>query len=264
MFKRYKLQNRHLSAYNPKDVGSHYGDKVHAHGPTIRKHWLIHYVFKGEVTLKKEDNTYTVKKGQCFIIRPDEIAYYKTSENWYYVWMGFAGSAIPSCIKTNDVLDAAFLEEIFSDIENNLERYNGKYGENGVREAYLSGKISEAMALLEINYDKPKESAATGEMRKVKNYIDIRIASDLKISDIADEFHIDRAHLSRKFKDTFGMSPQNYIVNARLAEAAKLMREHGLSPTDASMAVGYSDIYLFSKMFKKKYGVPPREYKKRT
>ncbi len=218
-------------------------------------------MFKGEVTVKKGESTYTVKKGQCFIIRPDEVTYYKTSENWYYVWIGFAGSAIPSCLKTNDVLDVEFLEEIFSDVEKNLDKYNGKYGENGVREAYLSGKICEMISLLEIHFDRPKESASKNEMRKVKNYIDIRLASNLTVGLVADEFHIDRAHLSRKFKDVFGMSPQNYIVNARLNEAAKLMCEHGLSPTDASIAVGYNDIYLFSKMFKKKFGVSPREYK---
>ena len=261
MFKRYKLQNMHLSVYNPKDVGRHDGSKIHSYGPAVRKYWLIHYIFDGEVVFEKGENTYTVKKGQCFIIRPDEVTYYKTSENWYYVWIGFTLSSIPPCLKTNDVLDIGFLEEIFSDVEKNINKYNSKYGENGVREAYLAGKICEMVALLEMHFDRPKESASKSEMRKVKNYIDIRLASNLTVGAVADEFHIDRAHLSRKFKDVFGMSPQNYIVNTRLCEAAKLMKEHGFSPTNAANAVGYTDIYLFSKMFKKKYGVSPREYK---
>ena len=261
MFNRYKLQNMHLSSFNPKDVGRHDGSKIHSYGPAVRKYWLIHYVLSGEITFKKGEKVYTVKKGQCFIIRPDEISYYETSQNWYYVWIGFAGSNIPSCLKTNDVLEVGFLEDIFCNIEKNIDKYNGTFGENGVREAYLAGKICEMLSLLEMHFDRPKENAAETEMKKVKNYIDIRLSSNISVSDIADEFHINRAHLSRKFKEVIGESPQNYIVNARLCEAAKLMREHGLSPTEASVAVGYNDIYLFSKMFKKKYGVSPREYK---
>ena len=263
MFNRYKIQNLHLSVYNPKDVGRHDGNKVHAYGPATRRYWLIHYIFDGEVTFSKGEKVYTVHKGQCFIIRPDEITYYKTSENWHYAWIGFTGGTVPSCLKTDDVLDASFLEELFAELTQNVDYYNGTNGENGVREAYLSGKIGEAMALLEIFFDRPKEPESVTTMKKVKNYIDIRLSSDICVQNIADEFHMDRTHLSRQFKTVFGMSPQNYIVSTRLHEAARLMREHGVSPTDAANAVGYADIYLFSKMFKRRLGVSPRQYTKK-
>ncbi|MBQ6892766.1 MAG: AraC family transcriptional regulator, partial [Clostridia bacterium] len=224
MFNRYKLQNRHLAGYNPRDVGRHDGNKTHAFGPAVRNYWLLHYVFEGNVTFQKGEKTYEVTKGQCFIIRPEEITYYRANPPWYYVWMGFSADDVPSCLKSNDVLDVPFLECVFSEIESNIDKYNGAFGNEGVREAYLCGKISEAMALLELHYSQPKESPAESEMNKVKNYIDVRLSSALSVSDIATEFHLDRAHLSRKFKEVIGMSPQNYIVNARLREAAKLMK----------------------------------------
>lgn len=262
MFNRYKTQNRHLSGYNPRDVGRHDGVREHSYGPAVRNYWLLHYVFNGVVTFIKGETTYTVTAGQCFIIRPSEITYYKTTAPWHYAWIGFSASDVPPCLKSNDVLDSKFLEHIFIELESGIDKYNGTWGDGGVKEAYLCGKISEAMALLELHYNHPKESPAESEMKKVKNYIDVRLSSYLSVGDIATEFHLDRAHLSRKFKEVIGVPPQNYIVNARLHEAAKLMIEHGLSPTDAANAVGYNDIYLFSTMFKRRYGVSPREYKK--
>lgn len=261
MFKRYKHRNLHLSPYNPLDIGRHDGLAKHSFGPAVRRHWLVHYVIEGIVRFQKGDNVYSVKKGECFIIRPNEITYYENSAPWHYAWIGFSADKIPQCLKSNDVLKADFLQNIFIEIEENIDKYNSEFGDNGVREAYLLGKITEIMALFELHYARPTESRAESEIKKVKNYIDVRLTSNLKISEIADEFHLDRAHLSRKFKEVVGESPQNYIVNARLKEAAKLMREHGLSPTDAATAVGYLDIYLFSKMFKRRFGVSPREYK---
>ncbi len=261
MFNRYKLQNMHLSVYNPKDVGRHDGIKEHSYGPTVRRYFLIHYVFEGTVTFRKGNNTYEVKKGECFIIRPDEVTYYKNHAPWHYAWIGFSSDKIPKCLMEYDVLKVEFLCEIFEELEANIDKYNSKLGDGGAKEAYLSGKISEIAALLEIHFDRPKESATKKEISRVKNYIDVRLASNLCINEIADEFHIDRSHLSRKFKEVVGVSPQNYIVNTRLNEAAKLMREQGLSPTEAAGAVGYNDIYLFSKMFKRRFGVSPRKYK---
>jgi len=262
MFKRYKHQNLHLSPYNPLDIGRHDGINKHSFGPAVRQHWLIHYVFEGTVFFQKGESTYKVSSGECFIIRPNEVTYYENTAPWHYAWVGFSADYVPQCIKNNDVLDVAFLKSIFEELEANIDKYNGVFGNDGVREAYLVGKITEIMTLLELHYSRPAESRTESEIKKVKNYIDIRLSSNLKISEIAAEFHLDRAHLSRKFKEVVGESPQNYIVNARLSEAAKLMREHGLSPIDAATAVGYLDIYLFSKMFKRRFGVSPREYKK--
>ncbi len=262
MFKLYKLQNLHLSGYNPVNVGAHALDKDHSYGPAVRKHYLLHYVAEGSVTLQKGEKTLCAARGQCFIIRPDEIATYSAKAPWHYVWIGFTSSDVPALIREKDVIDAEYLEDVFLDVEANADKYDSDDCDDGRKEAYLASKISEILTMLEIRNDRQSASAAQAEFRTIKNYVDMRLASELKVADIAAKFNMSAAHLSRKFKKIAGTSPQNYIVSARLNEAAKLMREHGLSPTDAASAVGYPDIYLFSKMFKRRFGVSPREYKK--
>lgn len=261
----YRLRNLRLGEYNPVNVGAQRCAPAHAFGPKARNHYLLHYIKRGKGVFKNQNGTYSLSAGQCFVIRPGEMTYYQAdaAEPWYYIWIGFTTETISGHIRNNDVLDIPFLESLFDAIEENYTYLSGINGENGVREAWLRGRITEIMTRIDLHYCRPAETKAKSEMRIVKNYIDTRLSSQLHIQEIADCFHLDRAYLSRKFKDAFGVSPQNYIVNARLSEAAKLMCEHGLSPTEASMSVGYSDIYLFSKMFKRKYGISPREYKKR-
>jgi ABC-2 type transport system ATP-binding protein len=47
-----------------------------------------------------------------------------------------------------------------------------------------------------------------------------------------------------------------------LEKAAELLTVYGQSPSTAGISVGYPDLYHFSKIFKKHFGVSPREYQK--
>jgi YesN/AraC family two-component response regulator len=64
------------------------------------------------------------------------------------------------------------------------------------------------------------------------------------------------------FKEYFNTSPQNYLINFRINKACNLMKNPNLSIGEISRSVGYDDPFLFSKMFKKIKGIPPRIYRK--
>ncbi|WP_242856012.1 helix-turn-helix transcriptional regulator [Ruminiclostridium josui] len=72
---------------------------------------------------------------------------------------------------------------------------------------------------------------------------------------------IDRRYLCRIFRKHTRNTPQDFIVNYRLEKAALLLSKHGYSVAEAGRSAGYDDIYNFSKMFKKKYGIPPSLYR---
>ena len=256
----YSLRNLGLSGINPIDIGCERCSPSHSHGPAERKYVLIHYVKSGKGIFTRDGVTHEVKEGQCFVIRPNDITYYKADDEdpWYYIWIGFETGDLPRCLMS-DILDAQFAVEVFLELEENIEKYNGEYGDGGVREAYACGKISEIMARLQVsNSENMHENS---EMEIVKNYIDTSYETDIKIGALAAQFHFENSYFSRAFKKRFGTSPQNYLVEKRLSAAARLMRVYSFTPSAAACAVGYNDIYLFSKMFKRRYGVSPREYK---
>ncbi len=71
----------------------------------------------------------------------------------------------------------------------------------------------------------------------------------------------DRSYLSRLFKKRYGVSVQDFLVDVRLSKAAEFLRK-GNNVSISAKLVGYEDVFNFSKMFKKKYGMSPKEYKK--
>jgi transcriptional regulator GlxA family with amidase domain len=83
------------------------------------------------------------------------------------------------------------------------------------------------------------------------------VAAMVKLSGLAERSFV------RRFKQATGMSPLEYVHTIRLEEA-KQMLEAGDEPVEAvANAVGYEDSGFFGRLFKKKVGLTPAQYRKR-
>ena len=84
--------------------------------------------------------------------------------------------------------------------------------------------------------------------------------SDLSVDRIADEVGISRVHLHRKMKELTGQTPHDFIRNIRLKKAATLLSSGDMNVSEVMYACGFSNAASFSTVFKKLYGLSPREY----
>ncbi len=86
--------------------------------------------------------------------------------------------------------------------------------------------------------------------------------SDLNIDMICSEVGISRVHLHRKMKELTNQTPHDFIRNLRLKQAARLLGRGGQSVTEVMYRCGFNSATSFSTMFKKMYGLSPRDYMK--
>lgn len=86
--------------------------------------------------------------------------------------------------------------------------------------------------------------------------------SDLNIDLICTEVGISRVHLHRKMKELTNQTPHDYIRNLRMKQAARMLKQRGQSITEIMYRCGFNSATSFSTMFKKIYGMSPREYMK--
>lgn len=70
-------------------------------------------------------------------------------------------------------------------------------------------------------------------------------------------------HFAKLFRQVMGQPPQEYIVAARIDRAKQLLAESTLSVAQVADALGYRDVYFFSRQFKQKTGRSPSAYRKR-
>lgn len=94
---------------------------------------------------------------------------------------------------------------------------------------------------------------------KGKEFIDSSFMEALTIEQIARTAGMSEYHFFRLFKQMTGFTPYQYMLSSRLKNASILLKaDH--SVFDAAIASGFSDIYSFSKAFKKHFGVSPSNY----
>lgn len=68
-------------------------------------------------------------------------------------------------------------------------------------------------------------------------------------------------HFARVFKEVLGVSPELFVIQARIERAKQLLSESSLSISEIAEALGYSDLYFFSRQFKRHVSRTPSQYR---
>jgi AraC family transcriptional regulator len=90
-----------------------------------------------------------------------------------------------------------------------------------------------------------------------QEFIDQWFLTNPDIKTVARESNMSEFHFFRCFKQVFGVSPYQYMLNKRLEYASLLLSENDLLISEIARKCGFPDLFTFSKAFKKKFGVSP-------
>lgn len=71
-------------------------------------------------------------------------------------------------------------------------------------------------------------------------------------------------YFRERFRELFGSTPTQYLIRLRLNEAARLLSQGTHTVTEVAQAVGFSDLYYFSRLFKKHFLCPPSSFRTRA
>jgi AraC-like DNA-binding protein len=96
---------------------------------------------------------------------------------------------------------------------------------------------------------------------RAKDLADARFFEPLGVDDLAAAAGLSRAHFSREFRRTFGLSPHAYLLTRRLERAAALLRNTDNSVAEVCLAVGLQSVGSFTTSFKRTYGISPTAYR---
>ena len=93
-------------------------------------------------------------------------------------------------------------------------------------------------------------------------YINMHYSEMITVSDIADHACLNPQYMMRLFKKKTGESVLEYVTNLRLEKAKELLRKTSLNNEMISDSIGYASANYFIKLFKTRYGLTPREFRK--
>ncbi len=88
-------------------------------------------------------------------------------------------------------------------------------------------------------------------------YVERNYQSRILSEDLAAHCGLSVYRFSRLFKEVFGLTFRDYLINYRLREAHRLLENPMSTVADVSFAVGFSDPSYFARIFKQRVGVAP-------
>lgn len=238
----------------------------HAFGPGLKQSYLVTVILDGTGYLEIDNVTHTLTKQDVFFIPPNVLHHYRADEEdpWHYAWISF---------------EADDFDDVFSQLGRgvhvrrierpqmvlhylSLIKRHEVLGSNSHRVMRDDAITKLFLSELLVEQENHIEPSWVMTVQAIKDYIQNHYFEPLTIQDIADKFKYNRSYLCRMFKDVEGKSPKQYMVDLKMQIASKMLLESDVSVKYVSNSVGYVDSFTFSKMFKKRMGVSPQEYKK--
>ncbi|MFD0693599.1 response regulator [Paenibacillus sp. GCM10027628] len=118
------------------------------------------------------------------------------------------------------------------------------------------------LCLLELSRGFARHSASPGHIvQEARKYMLQHYADNLTLLSVAAEVHVTPVWLSKLFKKEMRQTFLEYLTELRMENAKKMLGEARYKIYQISSLVGYRDPVHFAKLFKKKTGWTPKEYR---
>lgn len=98
-------------------------------------------------------------------------------------------------------------------------------------------------------------------MAFIIKYIRRNFKENLSVDDLAKKACMSSSNFYKKFKNTFGETPTDYLNNERIKFAKKLIRTTNKKMVDVALQSGFNSASYFTRIFKKNEGITPQKYR---
>ena len=102
----------------------------------------------------------------------------------------------------------------------------------------------------------------SGEVKTAIEYIERRLGTEIRVDDVAEAAGFSKFHFCRIFKAETGLTVYEYVQRRRLARGAYLLLHGSVSVLDIALELCFGSQEVFSRAFKRVYGLPPGRYRR--
>lgn len=235
-----------------------------------RLDYQILYMAKGTGHFLIHGKYQSVTAGNIIIYYPNDpqFYYYRLEEQPEVYWIHFTGYQAKSLLKqyhlwgetTLYVGTDSTLISLINTIIHEIQLQEKNFGDMN---ALL---LQQTFLLLDRACEKQKSRyySKHNDIASAVLYIHEHYKEPIMIKELAEKYHMTYNWFIRCFKDFTGSSPQAYLTDMRIEKAKDLLNNKSFQIAEIAELVGYSDPLYFSRIFKKKNGCSPNEYKKNS
>lgn len=230
---------------------------------------------------------YTIKKGDVFVVGNGTVHGYKNTENFRICNIMYRHDKMFSSLP--DIAASAGYQALFvlepritkdQSFRNRLELKRENYRtvksilDEMIQEYESNSKCAKSMLIslftqLAVMLSRLYSFAPDENehdiinIAKAASYIENHFNESISVAKLAELSHYSERHFVRIFKNAYNCPPIEYVINLRINRACAMLKEPSAAISETAEKCGFDDVNYFSRLFKKRVGISPSEYRKK-
>lgn len=232
--------------------------------PNGREDYQLIYVRNGTINIMGEK---PYSSGSIILYRPHtpQNYYYSSLPQSEYYWVHFNGADVEGILENLGYDKARFFIGNSAEIATSYNRLINEIKQRGYGfQTFCSSELLHLLALVARTRHKLEYPEIHNKKYLFNTVVDSMHNSGIhtSIEEYAQMCFMSKYRFIHTFKNIMGMPPHAYQQRIVLIKAQDLLQNSKMSVTKISEELGFSDIYYFSRFFKKETGMSPLSYRK--
>ena len=237
-------------------------------GRILNEYQLVYLVDGKGIFQSDPSGEIELKAGSIFLVYPATWHRYKPADNnqWQTYWVGFTGDLADRFIQKTDITKESPVKQIgyqrkiiqiYLDI---LETSQLEY--TGYQQVFV-GEIIKLLGL--IRAIQRKSEFKQKDIDSIIQHAKIILMQknlNISIEEVAVQLNMGYSTFRKLFRDYTGISPGKYQMQHKINKAIHLLNEGKYSVKEISSVLGFYSPQYFARIFKKKTGMSPGNFRK--
>ncbi|MBN1911274.1 MAG: AraC family transcriptional regulator [Pirellulales bacterium] len=231
----------------------------------------ISYITQGGGEFESETiGRHRVEAGTIILLFPDVWHRYRPAEGtgWTNYWVHFAGAYAERLIRRNlisperPILETGLSDQILRPFLALFERVELETaGLQQLAAANILEILGSALAAVRSREEGGKLDSI---VRQTKSYLAEHVEEFVDMKGLAELLGLSYDYFRHIFKEQTGIAPYQYHLQLRINRAKELLYGTDMATKDIAMTLQFEAPYHFSRIFKKKTGMTPTEWRQGT
>ena len=256
---------RPFTRYPPHKESHPKAFKSVAVGRSLSEYQLI-YVTRGRGIFESNGHTRVVVPGSILVVFPGIRHFYRPEYEvgWTEYWVGFRGPYADTLRGNGFLSPEKPLYEV--GLQNRLlSIYTQIFDLVGTQRLLYQVRASSLVLTLiaevlaherkVVQYDHSEQL-----VEKARFLMEENLCGEIDLHGMAETLGVSAAHLTAVFKSYTSMTPYQFYISIKIRRAKEMLESGDLSIKEVAFRLGFSDQYYFSRLFRKKVGLPPSRW----
>lgn len=233
------------------------------------EYFIFEYIISGKGYIEANGTTYEVHAGDVYCLEPGgRHTYYADKKDPYQkIWINVFSDLLGDVFKklhisgkivfTNSEYCRRYFDELLT-----LRKVSGN--SSAICYSALSVLLQLMCTLADTARRQNQQIDIPNTSIAIKNILDQNIYDNITIEEIALTFNYDKAHIIREFERYYHQTPYQYLLSQKMTIAKQLLSRTSVPVTNISEQLGFKSVFYFSRIFKKKTGMSPSDFRKQS